>query len=129
MNFHSVERETPEPALVHTVPRHGSTLAHIILPQSGDVALADWDTLFVAVATRLRQGVATAPLSEMRGQVLQCVEALDQLRTTMLHEIDRAAECEAELRAALTQTESELATLRAAAARRFDDKVLCASEQ
>ncbi len=107
MNLHSVECETPEPALVHTVPRHGATLANIIPPQSGDVALADWDTLFVAVATRLRQSVATAPLSEMRGQVLQCVEALEQLRTTMVHEIDRAAAREAELRAALTQTESD----------------------
>jgi diguanylate cyclase len=90
--------------------------------EHGDVALADWDTLFVAVATKLRQCVGSGLLSnmplrytslEVQGQVLQCLTALDQLRTTMLHQIDRAETLEADLRAALAQTQAELSNAQA----------------
>jgi len=56
---------------------------------SQDVAMEDWDTLFDAVVGRLQAGVdscnAVAPLQrlqswpQIRAQVLECVEALDQL--------------------------------------------------
>jgi diguanylate cyclase len=86
--------------------------------ERGDVALADWDTLFVAVATKLRQAVGTGLLSsvplrsmsvDVKGQVLQCLSALDQLRTTMLHQIERTSALEGELRSALTSAQSDLA--------------------
>ncbi len=86
--------------------------------EQGDVALADWDTLFVAVATKLRQAVGTGLLSsvplrnmslDVKGQVLQCLAALDQLRTTMLHQMERTTVVEADLRSALTTARSDLA--------------------
>ncbi len=88
--------------------------------EQGDVALADWDTLFVAVATKLRQAVGTGLLSsvplrsmslDVKGQVLQCLAALDQLRTTMLHQMERTTVLEGELRSALTSARSDLANV------------------
>lgn len=84
----------------------------------GDVALADWDTLFVAVATRLRQAVGSGLLSsvplvnmslDVKWQVLQCLAALDQLRKTMVHQMERTTVLEGELRSALASALSNLA--------------------
>lgn len=129
MKLHPVPHDTPDAVPVeglHAVPLDGNALSQTTTqtyththpppqpnPQNGDVALADWDILFVAVATKL----STLPLHhasiEGQGVVQQCVEALNQLRTTMLHEIDRAAAREAVLRALLTLAESDLADARA----------------
>ena len=81
---------------VTSMPRPGAA------PRSGsiDVAMDDWDDLFRAVKVRLRQtvaeraGKAGAPemietLSRIRAGVLECVEALDQLHSTLRHETDR----------------------------------------
>lgn len=87
---------------------------------AGDVGLDDWDTLFIAVTTTLRQSVGTGLLSrsslEVQGQVLQCVAALEQLRTTMQHQIDRASLLQAELssaQATLARARSDLASAHA----------------
>ena len=60
---------------------------------SSDVAIEDWDLLFRAVTARLTSifdGPENAAGSaRIRSNVLECVQALDQLRTTMTHELDR----------------------------------------
>jgi hypothetical protein len=76
---------------------------------SDDVLIGDWDTLFSAVKARLRQSVGLGGLLQpippdasiyIKGQVLQCLEALDQLQATMLHYIGRNRALEAQLSAA-----------------------------
>jgi hypothetical protein len=67
---------------------------HVRLPRtSSDVAIEDWDDLFRAVTARLAQTfdtpVAATKLVRFRVSVLECVEALEQLRTTMTHELSR----------------------------------------
>ena len=63
------------------------------------VALEDWDTLFLAVTTRLTmtigplQVVPHRPenISQVVTVVLQCVEALEQLHAMLKNERERAA--------------------------------------
>jgi hypothetical protein len=65
----------------------------------GDVAVEDWDDLFRAVTGRLVRLVSSAQFStpvdraedsDVSGiSVLECVEALEQLRSTMTHELGR----------------------------------------
>jgi diguanylate cyclase len=117
MKLYSVSNNAPDGPSAQrptVLPFHAADTAGA----RGDVALADWDTMFVAVATKLRECVGTGLLSnaplrhtslEVQRQVLQCVAALDQLRTTMLHEVERAETHEAELSAALTLVKTELA--------------------
>ena len=70
---------------------------------TNDVAVCDWDALFSAVKDRLRASVcergragsgpwtdpSAAPLERLCADVLDCVQALDQLQDTMRHELDR----------------------------------------
>jgi diguanylate cyclase (GGDEF)-like protein len=92
--------------------------ASAVLP--GDVGIADWDALFGAVTTRLR--VIAEPRSEPQGpplpaaadsaraHVLECVSALDQLHSTLRHELDRCLQVERELlevHAALAQSRGQ----------------------
>jgi hypothetical protein len=76
---------------------------------SHDVSIGDWDTLFSAVKARLRQSVGLGGLLhpvpqdasiQIKGQVLQCLEALDLLQTTMLRYIDHNRALEAQLSSA-----------------------------
>ena len=60
--------------------------------QWADVSIDDWDALLCAVMDRLRQTVGeslTQPMNgsavPVRASVLECVEALDQLHTTLKH--------------------------------------------
>ncbi len=58
-----------------------------------DVAIEDWDDLFRAVTTRLTltfdNPQASTVSARLRAVALECVEALEQLRTTMTHELCR----------------------------------------
>ena len=67
---------------------------------AGDIAFADWDDLFDAVKERLRltacRSLAAAPAAPSHAEaggpqasVLECVEALEQLHTTLKHELAR----------------------------------------
>jgi len=65
----------------------------------GDVAVEDWDDLFRAVAARLVGLVGSAQFSTPANRaedsavsgisVLECVEAPEQLRSTMMNELGR----------------------------------------
>jgi hypothetical protein len=75
-------------------------------PSSG-VAIEDWDILLSAVKARLTLTVGEEPglrvhddAGRVRASVLECVAALDQLHTTMTHELDRRRQLESEVRAA-----------------------------
>lgn len=92
-------------------------------PFSLDVAIRDWDDLLCAVKDRLRLtvGELEAAPSELQAQdtthrvqtsVLECVAALDQLHTTLAHELSRRQELEREVfdaQTALAQAHAELA--------------------
>ena len=58
-----------------------------------DVAIEDWDDLFRAVTARLTltfdKPQASTVSARLREVALECVEALEQLRTTMTHELSR----------------------------------------
>ena len=87
-----------------------------------DVAMRDWEDLFSAVESRLRQAagdlLAATPgpclpeaASQAQTTVLECVGALDQLHTTMKHELARREQLEMEVfdaRTALAQARAEL---------------------
>jgi diguanylate cyclase len=87
-----------------------------------DVAIGDWSDLLDAVKARLRAtggewfGTAADQPADRntersRVDVLDCVNALDQLQTTLQHELDRHERVEheiADLRAALTCAHREL---------------------
>ena len=60
--------------------------------QWADVSVEDWDALLCAVKDRLRQTVGeslTQPMNgsaaPVRASVLECVEALDHLHSTLKH--------------------------------------------
>ncbi len=83
---------------------------------SCDVAIADWDDLFRAVEDRLRMIAAEPPAtgvgSPVQAGVLDCVTALEQLRTTLAHEIGRTHRLELDVfdaQTALAQARAELA--------------------
>lgn len=76
-----------------------------------DLVAEDWDVLFRAVLARLgstladpntrtADGTADAQLSRARTGILDCVEALHQLRTTMTHELARHRQPDPDLAAA-----------------------------
>lgn len=99
-------------------PRGAPTVA-----STTGIALADWDDLFRAVTARLRLRVAgprdatsathVVLSTGSRTAVLECVEALEQLRLTVSPVLDRLRELERTalgLQAALEHTRNELAS-------------------
>lgn len=124
MKFDSVDHETADIALVNGAGRPpDSTVTSITARRpKPELVVAHWGTMFEAVTMTLRRSVGGRLLSngplqhaslEARGQVLQCVDALDQLRTSMLEQIARTCAHEAELRAALALATAELANAHA----------------
>jgi diguanylate cyclase len=89
---------------------------------ASDVAIGDWDDLLSAVKARLRLTVGALPASTPEPQahdaaartqasVLECVAALDQLHTTLTHELGRRQQLELEVfdaQTALAQARAEL---------------------
>lgn len=87
-----------------------------------DVAIGDWEVLLTAVKSRLEgtagellDAAARQPhepcLERAQASVLECVSALDQLHTTLRHELARREQPElelADLRAELAQARREL---------------------
>ena len=97
--------------------------------QSGipaDVAIEDWDVLMSAVKERLRvnvserlalihEGAPNDVADQVRTSVLECSDAIDQLRATQEHELSRRQQLELEVfdaRSALAQARVELAKTR-----------------
>jgi len=91
-----------------------------------DIVIEDWEDLFSAVKARLREAVGggLAATSEpnghdtgrIRASVLDCVAALDQLHTTLAHELSRRRQLQHEIfdaQAALAQARAELVGTRA----------------
>ena len=93
-------------------------------PASGDIAIIDWCLAFDAVRARLRSSVGPThlaqlsprdPARQVRSQVLQCVEALDQLESTMANYIERTRGLDQALSnasAALAQAQADLGRAR-----------------
>lgn len=87
-----------------------------------DVAIADWEDLLGAVKERLRLTVGECPdptpdlhvddrARQVQASVLECALALDQLQTTLAHELGRRQQLEMEVfdaRTALAQAHAEL---------------------
>ena len=86
-----------------------------------DIAPEDWSDLLSAVKTRLRMAVGAqaatsgdplrGSLARIQAHVLECVSALDQLHTAMLHESGRCDRLErevGELRGELDDARTEL---------------------
>ena len=90
---------------------------------STDVAIEHWDDLFNAVKVRLSTACvvpaddsANAQAARMSTTVLECVQALEQLHSTLAHEVDRRQRYEREAaaaRAELARARAELAGTRA----------------
>ncbi|MCV2363879.1 GGDEF domain-containing protein [Paucibacter sp. DJ1R-11] len=131
---------TPSPAQVlpsATAPSLGSAQdgvnavqARRLAAAAADVSLADWSVLLDAVKLRLRASVAgpsgpaglaeplqagaaspAAPSPQLQRTVLECVDALDQLQSTLLHELARRLQLELQVfdaQVALAQARSEL---------------------
>jgi len=90
---------------------------------ASDVAIGDWDDLLSAVKARIRSTIgewlAATPgpqLHDIAGRfhasVQECMEALDQLHTTLTHELGRRQQLEREVlhaQTALAQARAELA--------------------
>jgi hypothetical protein len=63
--------------------------------ESSDVSIEDLDILFAAVTARLRSlarprsGSAGVEATRIRASVLDCVQALEQLHVTAMHEVSR----------------------------------------
>jgi hypothetical protein len=63
--------------------------------ESADVAIQDLDILFAAVTARLRSlaepwpGNAATEAARIRSSILECVQALEQLHATAMHEVSR----------------------------------------
>jgi len=124
----------PPPRALHAHPNsptQGSSHGLVLDPSAGDVSLADWSVLLDAVKQRLRASVSTAhdgdgcasthqadpparQLAEpqaLRRTVLECVQALDQLHSTLLHELARRLQLELQVfdgQVALAQAQAEL---------------------
>jgi hypothetical protein len=92
---------------------------------AADVAIDDWQDLLSAITARLRQTVggpaAPPPMGpaaflHIQAGVLDCAAALEQLQTTMAHELGRCRRLDQEMRstqAALAQARADLACTRA----------------
>ena len=120
----SMARATrPMPELPHADAGPAANGASIATGDRGfDVAIGDWDDLLSAVKGRLSataadmlamSALATPPLGTARAHasVLECVTALDQLHTTLRHELSRRDWLEREVADAATslaRTRSEL---------------------
>lgn len=92
-----------------------------------DVAMCDWSDLFDAVKSRLCSTVGDClaisgnlesqqAANQIQTSVLQCVTALDQLHTTIQHELKRRQQLELEVfdaQTALAQARSEIEGMRA----------------
>jgi diguanylate cyclase (GGDEF)-like protein len=98
-------------------------LARIALPDlASDIAIGDWDALFSAVTARLRLSVGGSPAAtpepplqgeavKVRASVLECMTALEQLHTTLAHELGRRQQLELEVfdaQTALAQARADL---------------------
>ena len=70
----------------------GTPRAYARVHPQPDIAIEHWDDLFSAVKARLRR-VADGPV---RSSVLECADALDQLQTTLRHELGRRQRAEIE---------------------------------
>lgn len=133
--------QTPEPTFGPRAPSNidpdeagldkiFAVLAHT--PPS-DIAVGDWDDLFNAVEARLQRSagelLTEAPesasldaVARVQASVLECVAALDQLRTTARHELARRQQLEL----ALFDAQAALAHARAKRpSRRMDDQARC----
>jgi diguanylate cyclase (GGDEF)-like protein len=107
----------PHPARPHG-NGHAAAPAPAVAPDAcADIPLEDWNDLFTAVKERLRvlgQGLQRPDGRASLG-VLECAEALDQLHTTLLHELARRRRFELELfdaRLALALSRAALAGTR-----------------
>lgn len=94
-----------------------------------DIPIRDWEVLFCAVKDRLSLAVGAGQDSDsthdrrsgsgvMRGLVIECVQALDQLHGALLSELDRCEELERNLfeaQIALAQLRAELLDTQAGA--------------
>lgn len=99
------------------------------LPQ--DIAIGDWDELLSAVKARLERIVGEPPDTGLepplhdaaggaRSSVLECVAALDQLQTTLTHELGRCLQLDQQVfdvQTALAQARAELRGTQAGARR------------
>lgn len=83
------------------VRANAAPLSNAVLPRSrSDIVIEDWDDLFDAVTARLRSVIAErhatsaeSPSPEadrIRVNVLECVEALDQLHAALKEELGRS---------------------------------------
>lgn len=92
-----------------------------------EVALEDWDLLFAAVTARLRKvassqappcpsSAAAFACGDLPTELLECADALDQLRATMTHELTHRQQFDAGAVEARAETLRETHT---AGARRF----------
>ncbi|MCX2864430.1 hypothetical protein OOZ63_21610 [Paucibacter sp. PLA-PC-4] len=79
-------RLVPAPAPAQT----GSQQSDTRPPQALDVSIEDWDVLFRAVQTRLTQLADTPPGGPFEDAILDCIQALDQLRISMVEEFSKA---------------------------------------
>ena len=122
--FDSVDHETADTALVNgaCLPPDSSVTSIAARRPKRELVVADWETMFDAVTTTLRRSVGSRLLSngplqhtslQVRGEVLQCVDALDQLRTSMLEQLTRSCAHEDVLRAALALATAQLANAHA----------------
>ena len=97
---------------------HAAAPAPAVAPDAcADIPLEDWNDLFTAVKVRLRmlgQGLQR-PDGRTGLGLMECAEALDQLHTTLLHELARRRQSELELfdaRLALALSRAALAGTR-----------------
>lgn len=58
-------------------------------PAALDVSIEDWDVLFRAVQTRLSLLADTPPGDAFKDAMLDCIQALDQLRVSMVEEFSQ----------------------------------------
>ena len=91
----------------------GAAQARRLAAAAADVSLADWSVLLDAVKLRLRASVAEPATGDAPAQrtVLECVDALDQLQSTLLHELARRLQLELQVfdaQVALAQARAEL---------------------
>ena len=97
MNLHAPGRESPEPRLKSTAQTSGASKPHARSTdaESGGAACDVCDTLLQAVTERLRSLASNVAFSGDLGmvqrQMLECVEALEQVRVLGAHERQRLA--------------------------------------
>lgn len=59
-------------------------------PAALDISIEDWDVLFRAVQARLSLLADTPPGGALKDAMLDCIQALDQLRAAMVEEFAQA---------------------------------------